>query len=146
MCSITKIANIFCNHVSVCFPAVWCHSSRFATYLPSHTADKEASRLNTGTLVFSGSWQEKPREVRPTRRTLMGHPGEPAGSRSQHFSPVSNNPLQIKLCAESRCKVSHHPVLKLHFQQVENRQKYILTCNKVQRGRGSQNIQMALCG
>lgn len=73
----------------------------------------------------------------------MGHPGEPAGSRSQHFSPVSNNPLQIKLCAESRCKVSHRPVLKLHFQPVENRQKYILTCNK-SAGRGSQNIQMAL--
>lgn len=110
VCSITKIANIFCNHVSVCFPAVWCHSSRFATYLPSHTADKEESRLNRGTLVFSESWQKKPSEVCPTRRTLMGHPGEPAGSRSQHFSPVSNNPLQIKLCAESRCKVSHRPV------------------------------------
>lgn len=39
------------------------------------------------------SWQEKASEVCPTRKTLMGHPGERAGSCLQHYTPVYNNAL-----------------------------------------------------
>lgn len=40
------------------------------------------------------SWQEKPSEAYPIRKTLTGHPGEPAGSCLRHYPPVSYNALK----------------------------------------------------
>lgn len=40
---------------------------------------------------FLKSRQEKSPEARPTSKTLMGHPGEPAGSCLLHYPSVYNS-------------------------------------------------------
>lgn len=56
---------------------------------------------------FLKSRQEKSPEARPTSKTLMGHPGEPAGSCLLHYPSVYNSThIDRGLCGNVSPRIS----------------------------------------
>lgn len=89
-----KTADNFLNKACVCWFFLRFGATPPCLPLPSPLTRLISRKVDAtvGRWLLKG-WQEKPSEVSPTRKALIGHPGEPAGSCLQYYPPVHNNRL-----------------------------------------------------
>ncbi len=147
MCCFTHFTDNFLNKVNVCWfflrfgaTLLYLQSSSPLTRLISRKVDSTVGRW------CLKSWQQKPSEVCPTRKTLMGHPGEPAGSCLQHYPPVYNNALtDTGLYRVSLLGVCFQPLFvmctgNLTFSATHCTNTFVTCTIKLERCREADNI------
>lgn len=93
VCIFTRAADNFLNKICVGFSCGSVPPSSIYHLAPL-SRRWLAGKWTTVGCWFVKSWHGKPSEVCPTRKTLMVHPGEPAGSCLQHYPPVYENALR----------------------------------------------------